>query len=79
MRLKPETMAAHRQRHQHREPRYPQHTLAPDPHQSELDLRPQRCPTARRFADMCPRCKGIHTSAADAEHCRQANAQHEQY
>jgi len=74
MKLRPDTIAAHRARHS-----YPPHTLAPDTHQRELDLRPQRCPTVRRFADMCPRCKGIHTSPADAEHCRQANAQHEQY
>jgi hypothetical protein len=78
MKLRPETIAAHQSRHQ-RERRYPPHTLAADPHQPELELRPQRCPTARRFADVCPRCKGIHTSSADAEHCRQANANHEQY
>ena len=61
MKLKPETIAAHRQRHQ-REPR-----------QLELPL-----PGARRFADMCPRCHSLHMCSADAERCRQANAQREQ-
>lgn len=78
MRLKPETIAAHQARHQ-RERRYPAHTLAPDPNQGDLDLRPMPCPTARRFMDMCPRCRCFHSTAADAEHCRQANAQREQY
>lgn len=60
---------------------YPAHTLAPDPRQPELDLRPQRkppCPTRRMFADMCPRCRCVHTSQADALACRQANLQREQ-
>jgi hypothetical protein len=80
MRLNPATIAANRSRHA-RERRYPAHTLAPDPHQPELELRPQSPSighNSRRFADVCPRCRCVHTSAADAEHCRQANAQREQ-
>lgn len=77
MKLKPETLAAHRAKHA-RERRYPQHTLAPDANQPELDLRPSIGHNIRRYADLCPRCRCVHTSAADAEHCRQANAQREQ-
>ncbi len=33
----------------------------------------------RRFADTCPRCRSIHMCAEDAERCRQANMQREQY
>ncbi len=44
MRLKPETLA---KRHQHaRERRYPPHTLAPEPQQTELPLVLPRCTCA---------------------------------
>ena len=51
---------------------YPPHTLAPDPHQGELKLQPPRqpCPTRRLFADVCPRCRCLHTSQADLAACR---------
>lgn len=64
MKLRPETIAAHQARHQRERQDKP----------AQL-----RCDTARRFADACPRCKGVHMSASDAKHCRQANANHEQY
>ena len=67
MKLSQDTLARHAQR-----TRYPEHTLAPDPRQPELKLRPMR-------ADNCTRCKGLHFTAADAEHCRQANMQREQF
>lgn len=73
MRLNPDTLRAHRAR-----TRYPPHTLAPDPHQLELSLRPMPCPTRRRFMDVCPRCRCLHSSPADAANCRQANADREQ-
>ena len=69
MKLRPETIAANRARHARE---YPNYTLAPDPYQPQLDLRPAR------YADLCPRCRCTHMSAADAEHCRQANMQREQ-
>jgi hypothetical protein len=77
MKLRPETIAAHRSRHA-RQPHYPTSTLAPDPHQPQLDLRPSIGHNSRRFADCCPRCKCVHSGPTDAEHCRQANAQREQ-
>jgi hypothetical protein len=67
MRLKPETLAAHRARHDRREPR-----------QLELPL-PSVGHNSRRYADICPRCRCVHTNEQEAEHCRQANAQREQY
>lgn len=66
MKLKPETIAANRARHQ-REPR-----------QLELPL-PGIGHNSRRLADMCPRCKSLHMCQAEVERCRQANAQREQY
>lgn len=65
MRLKPETIAAHQARHA-RERR---------PRQLDLPLEPH----PRRLADTCPRCHCVHSGAAEAEHCRQANMQREQY
>lgn len=70
MRLNPETIAAHRNRHA-REPRYPAHTLAPDPQQAELPLVPS--PRARRFADACRWCGSIHTSSAERAQCQLDN------
>ena len=69
MRLRPETIAAHQARHA-RERRYPQHTLAPDPDQRELELRPMPCPTRKLLADNCPRCGSVHLSRAEATACR---------
>lgn len=54
-------------------PRYPPHTLAPDPHQLELNLWP-----ARRFADICPRCRCLHDSQEAVQACRSLVAQREQ-
>lgn len=71
MRLSPETIAAHRAKHA-RETRYPQHTLAPDPHQRDLPLQPP-CPTRKILADSCPSCGSIHTSRAEAFACRDGN------
>lgn len=68
MKLKPETIAAHRAQH-NREKRYPDHTLAPDPHQPELDLRPNA---------VCNRCGDVHDSPVTLKKCEQANEQHEQ-
>jgi len=63
--LKPETIAANKARQ-----RYPITTLAPDPEQSELQLTPrERCPTAKRFADMCPRCHCVHVSDESRNAC----------
>lgn len=56
MKLKPETIAAHRQRHA-RAWRYPAHTLAPDPHQAELNLQPP-CPTRKALQANTPPAKG---------------------
>lgn len=66
MRLTPET----RQRHA-RQPRYQQHTLAPDPQQPELELRPlsEFRSTARRFADTCRNCGSVHTTRAEDTAC----------
>lgn len=75
MRLTPETLAAHRQRHQ-RERSYPPHTLAPDPHQSELDLRPM--PKAER-RDIpfqwtgCPLCGRPHPTIESTNACKGRN------
>lgn len=66
MKLKPETRAAHRQRTQ-----YPPHTLAPDPHQMELNLRP--CPTVRRMADVCPHCHSVHLTLEERRACMAGN------
>lgn len=69
MRLQPETLAAHRARHQ-RERRYPPHTLAPDPEQKELDLRPPPCPTRKLLADNCRYCGSVHFNPAEISACR---------
>lgn len=55
---------------------YPAHTLAPDPNQPELDLRP---PDPRRvclpiraspmFVTSCPVCGGVHPTKADYQAC----------
>lgn len=55
---------------------YPAHTLAPDPHQRELDLRP---PDPRRpclpiraspvFVSCCPCCGTVHVTKADYQAC----------
>ncbi len=73
MRLTPETLAAHRTRHA-REKRYPPHTLAPDPHQPELELVPPArppCPTRKLLADNCPHCGSVHLTKAETVACRE--------
>jgi len=69
MKLNPQTLAAHHARHQ-REKRYPAHTLAPDPQQPELDLRPNA---------VCNRCGDVHDGSKASRRCEQAAAQLEQY
>lgn len=64
MKLSPETLNAHRQRHA-RATRYPVHTLAPDPHQPELKLKP-------RLADNCPHCGSVHTQPEQRQQCLDA-------
>lgn len=54
-------------------PRYPPNTLAPDPHQLELNLRPMR-----RFSDQCPRCRCQHDSKEAVQACQSLVAQREQ-
>ena len=59
-------------------PRYPPHTLAPDPHQRELPLRPP-CPTVRKLrADVCRVCNSVHLNAAERLACTMQAAQREQ-
>lgn len=52
-------------------PRYPPHTLAPDTQQLELQLSPRK-------ADICPKCRCMHTGYADAMACRTSTSQREQ-
>jgi hypothetical protein len=77
LKLKPETLAAHRERHS-KEPKYPPHTLAPDPDEPEFAFTPLKGSHTWRV-DNCKRCGVLHLSENDREHCRQANAQREQY
>ena len=51
---------------------YPQHTLAPDPHQLELRLMPvqAQAPTVRPYAAPCPYCAGVHLTRQSYEDCR---------
>ncbi len=57
---------------------YPQHTLAPDPHQLELMLVPTGPPTrspclpiraSPMFVSFCPVCGGVHATKADYSAC----------
>lgn len=60
---------------------YPTHTLAPDPNQLELRLRPREpeppdrrlCASLPRaspvFTSCCPCCFGVHTSKAEYQAC----------
>jgi hypothetical protein len=47
-------------------PRYPPHTLAPDPRQPELALVP---PRPVWFTTCCPRCASPHRTKAEYQDC----------